>query len=314
MSMPLDDMVRPFAVEALDVRGRIVRLGSVVDGILSRHAYPVPVARLLGEAMALTALLGTALKREGQLILQTQSEGPVSMMVVDFSTPQSLRAYARFDRSAVETMQEGGEIQPAALLGRGHLAMTIDQGSAKRYQGVVALDGENLEQAAHRYFRQSEQVPTVVRLAVAEGLGGDHAWRAGGLIAQFLPRATERAGHRDLPGGDDPRGPTLRAGREAEDDAWHEARMLVATIEDHELIDPEISADQLLLRLFHERGVTVFAPRKLADRCSCTKARVRAMLASFSEEDRRDMVVDGKIVVTCEFCNSRYDFRLDDLA
>ncbi len=309
MSIEGDDMVRPFAVEALDVRGRVVRLGAAVDTILSRHAYPVPVARLLGEAIALTALLGTALKVDGRFILQTQSDGPVSMIVVDYSSPDALRAYARYDETALDN-----DARPGELLGTGHLAMTIDQGGSRnRYQGVVTLNGDSLEEAAHRYFDQSEQIPTVVRLAVAEVMGRGHAWRAGGLIAQFLPAASDRMPHRDLPGGDAPEGADPLAAPD-DDDAWTEARSLIATIEDHELIDPEISADDLLFRLFHERGVRVFQPRGLAARCSCTEDRIRTMLERFSDEERRDMSVDDEIVVTCEFCSAEYRFAPDAFA
>ncbi|MCC2113500.1 MAG: Hsp33 family molecular chaperone HslO, partial [Hyphomicrobiales bacterium] len=218
----------------------------------------------------------------------------------------TLRGYARYDEGAL-----AADARPAELLGKGHLAMTIDQGGSRnRYQGVVVLDGESLEEAAHRYFAQSEQIPTIVRLAVAEVMGRSHAWRAGGLIAQFLPAASDRLGHRDLPGGDAPEGAEAATEPE-EDDAWTEARSLVATIEDHELIDPEISADNLLFRLFHERGVRVFSPRPLADRCTCTEERIHTMLERFSADERRDMTVDDEIVVTCEFCSAEYRFTPD---
>ena len=163
-----DDAVLPFAVEALDCRGRAVRLGPAIDTILDRHGYPDAVARVLGEAAALTVLLGSSLKFEGRFQLQTKSDGPVEMIVVDFDAPDRIRATARFDAERVAALDAGAR-RTANLLGRGHLAMTIDRGSdASRYQGVVALDGGDFEEAAHQYFRQSEQIPTRVRLAVAE--------------------------------------------------------------------------------------------------------------------------------------------------
>lgn len=209
-----DDAVVPFEVGALDVRGRAVQLGPILDSILGRHDYPEAVARLLAEAVVVTVLLVTSLKFEGKFILQTRTDGPVDMLVVDFATPQAVRAYARFneDRVRAAVSAEGASAQ--ALMGQGVLALTIDQGShTQRYQGIVALDGVSFEEAARRYFRQSEQIPTEVRLAVAKQVlpGGGEAWRAGGLLAQFLPQAPERLRMPDLPGGDgDPNGSTLR--------------------------------------------------------------------------------------------------------
>ena len=203
-----DDAVVPFAVEALDARGRAVQLGSMVDAILERHRYPEPVSRLLAEMVVLTVLLGTSLKFQGKFIAQTQTDGPVDLLVVDFTMPSSVRAYARFDEERLQAAVAAGEAGPAALLGHGILALTIDQGEhTQRYQGIVELSGSSLEEVAETYFRQSEQIPTTVRLAVAriarrvEAGGFAESWRAGGLIAQFLPEAPERMRLGDLPGG-----------------------------------------------------------------------------------------------------------------
>jgi molecular chaperone Hsp33 len=308
----VDDAVLPFQVEALDLRGRIVRFGPAIDTILSRHRYPTPVAKLVGEAVVLTVLLGSTLKFEGRFILQTQTDGPVRMLVIDYTTPGKVRACARFDAGRVAAAIEAGTVDPGALLGRGHLAMTIDQGpDTARYQGIVALEGKDLEHAAHEYFLRSEQIPTRVRLAVAEELRADadgarHRWRAGGLLLQFLPKAPERARQPDLDPGDAPPGVEVEPVRE--DDAWVEGRSVVATIEDVELLDPELSTEQLLYRLFHERGVRVFRSRGLHAHCSCSRAGVEQMLRSFSQDDRDHMIENGKITVTCEFCNSTYVF------
>jgi len=184
-----------------------------------------------------------------------------------------------------------------------------------RYQGIVALDGRSLEEAAHGYFMQSEQIPTRVRLAVAEVLTRDpgrepqRTWRAGGLFLQFLPDASERVGHRDLHPGDAPEGAAMG---EEEDDAWVEAQSLVGTVEDDELIDPSVSAETLLYRLFHERGARVFDPQPLVERCRCSRDTVKSMIASFSPAERIDMVENGRIGVTCEFCSTHYDFDPQD--
>jgi molecular chaperone Hsp33 len=306
-AVPVDDAVLPFEVASLDLRGRLTRLGPALDDVLAKHDYPPAVAKLLGEAIVLTTLLGSALKFDGRFILQTQTDGPVSFLIVDFQAPDRLRAYARFDATRLTEGLDSG-----ALLGKGHLAMTIDQGpDMSRYQGLVALEGGNLEDAAHEYFLRSEQIPTRVRLAVGEewrggGEGPRHRWRAGGMLLQFLPKAPERARQPDLHPGDAPEG--VEVDEVAEDDAWVEGQSLISTVEDVELIDPDLSGERLLYRLFHERGVRVFAPLPLRAQCSCSREAVSGMLASFAAQDRADMVKDGKVVVTCEFCSSVYEF------
>ena len=315
-----DDSVLPFQVDVLDARGRMVHLGTAVDSILHRHDYPPQVSRLLGEAVALTALLGTSMKFDGRFIVQTQSDGPVHMLVVDFEAPDRIRACARFDRAAVDAAIAEGRDRPEDLLGNGHLAMTVDQGAhMSRYQGVVPLDGRSLEDAAHQYFAQSEQIPTRVRLAVAEVMTRDpgseprRLWRAGGLLVQFLPEASARVPVRDLPPGDLPEGVDLPEPVD-HDDAWAEVLARVDTVEDIELTDPEVSAETLLYRLFHERGVRVYDRQPLREQCRCSRDRVDEMLRSFTQEERDDMVVDEKIAVTCEFCSTTYDFDPADYA
>ncbi|AMA60750.1 MULTISPECIES: Hsp33 family molecular chaperone [unclassified Bradyrhizobium] len=313
-AVPIDDAVLPYEVDALDVRGRLVRLGPALDDILTKHDYPAPVGKLLGEAIVLTTLLGSALKFEGRFILQAQTDGPVSFLVVDYMAPDRLRAYARYDAARLGEAKDSG-LNSGALLGRGHLAMTIDQGpDMSRYQGLVALDGGGLEEAAHEYFLRSEQIPTRVRLAVGEEWrssdGGKHRWRAGGMLMQFLPKAPERARQADLHPGDAPEGTEVHS--VTEDDAWVEARSLIETVEDVELIDPELSGERLLFRLFHERGVRVFNPLSLKAQCSCSRDAVASMLKSFSADDRAAMVKDDKVVVTCEFCSSVYQFTPDE--
>ncbi|WP_375458129.1 Hsp33 family molecular chaperone [uncultured Enterovirga sp.] len=304
-----DDVVLPFSVEPLDIRGRAVRLGDALDTMLARHHYPDAVARVVGEAAVLTALLGSSLKFEGRFQLQTKTDGPVDMVVVDFDAPDRLRAYARFDAARVEA--EGARPATGDLLGSGILAMTIDQGTdASRYQGVVALEGGGFDAAAHQYFRQSEQIPTRVRLAVAEEFAeGRRRFRAGGLLIQFLPSSPERARAADLPPGDVPEDHAASP-EPGEDDAWLEAKALVDTVEDHELVDPQVSSERLLYRLFHERGVRVFEPQSLREVCRCSRERIITMMRTFSPEDRRDMIgEDGRIGVTCEFCSRLYDLE-----
>jgi molecular chaperone Hsp33 len=295
--IPPDDLILPFQADHADVVGRLVKLGPVVDTILSRHDYPDAVSKLLGEAVALTALLGAALKFEGKFILQASTGGPVDLLVADYQVPGQLRGYARFSADRVAAASGNGDLPQ--LLGQGHFAMTIDRGSEmERYQGVVPLEGETLTEAADTYFRQSEQLPTFIHLAVAKhyraGHGGGRpwTWRAGGLLVQKL---TREGGHGSSGGGFD-------------EVDWLRARSLAQTVEDHELLDPLLPPDRLLYRLFHEEQVRAYRAINLATYCSCSRERVEELLKRFTSEDLKDMVVDGEVWVTCEFCNSRYRF------
>ncbi|MGQ3674834.1 Hsp33 family molecular chaperone [Xanthobacter sp. TB0139] len=312
----VDNIVTPFQVDALDLRGRSVRLGAAMDAVLAHHDYPALVKRVLGEAVALAVLLGSSLKFEGRFILQTQTDGPVNMVVADFVAPDKIRAYARFDDEALAEAVQKGEVDVPALLGRGHLVMTIDQGlSTNRYQGVVALQGEGLEEAAHEYFRQSEQIPTLVRLAVGEEMqagGNASKWRAGGVMIQFFPQDASRARMVDLHPGDAPGGAS--GADAAEDDAWAEARALIGTLEDVELLDRDLSSERLLFRLFHENGVRVFDTVPITAHCSCSRERVAGVLAAFPRDEQEAMVQDdGKLTVTCEFCGRTYEFEAEEV-
>jgi len=311
-----DDLVLPFQVEALDVRGRVARMGPALDEILRKHDYPPAVSRLLGEAVILNVLFATALKIEGRVVLQMQSNGPVSLLVTDFTTPDGLRGYARYDADAIAALPEGHTLPD--IVGEGSMALTIDpRANVRRYQGIVALDGESLEDVAHAYFTKSEQIPTMVRLAVAETLerrpGGEprRAWRGGGVTVQFVPEASDRIVIRDIDPGDAPEG--AERDERKDDDAWVEASARAQSALDHELVDPDISAERLLLRLFHQRDVRVFDAFTLSADCNCSTDRVRLLLRQFGNGDRSDMVEDGVIKVTCEFCNTLYRFDPDTL-
>lgn len=306
-----DDAVVPFQVSPLDVRGRIVQLGPELDSILARHAYPQEVSLLLAEAITLAVLLGTSLKFSGKFIFQTQSDGPVDMLVADFTTPDGVRAYARYDEDRLAAAIETGRTAPEDLLGTGILALTIDQGvHMQRYQGIVELDGSSLEIVAQKYFRQSEQIPTAVRLAAGQQIlsGNRTQWRAGGIVAQFLPEAPERMRMPDLHGGDGDDG----SGHAPMDNAWRETEALLATIEPTELWDPSVGAERLLYRLFHEHGATVYEPAAVHDKCSCTREKIGAILNGFSATEIDESIEDGRISVTCEFCSTSYTFDPDD--
>lgn len=311
-----DDIVLPFGTVKSRISGRIVRLGPAVDKVLDAHDYPDPVRATLGEALALTALLGHPLKPGGRLILQTKTDGPLGFLVVHYDAPGGMRGYASFDRAKVEALVAAGAVSPSDLLGTGHMAMTIDPGSSlPSHQGIVALDGDTLTDAAHTYFRQSEQLPTFIRLAVARqmiggaaGGGSPWRWRAGGLILQHVPRL-----------GGDPRPDETPEERDArlhgeDDDDWLRVATLAATVEGHELIDPTLSPERLLLRLFHEEGVRVGEETPVTARCRCSHARIEGFLGGFSADELAEMREDdGAITVTCEFCSTKYRFEEADL-
>lgn len=305
----LPDFVLPFEVKPLGIRGRIVRLGPVIDDILARHDYPAPVSALLAQGVALTALLGSALKFDGKFILQTRTDGPVPMLVADYVSPNGVRGTARAAAGADLSGRD-----EKALLGKGYLAMTVDQGAdMDRYQGIVPLDGNTLAEAAHTYFRQSEQIPTALRLAAGPlSVKGDKAahWRSGAILIQHLPR---EGGMSAIPhsSGDAPEGHDDTV---SEADDWVKARLLLDTVEDHELLDPTLSAEELLYRLYHEDGVTVYPASQLARHCTCSAGTVETMLRGFTADERAAMVEDGAIKVTCEFCSTRYSFTPSQFA
>ena len=292
-----DDLVAAFQIEDAPVRGRIARLGELIDEVLTRHDYPEPVANLLGEACALAALVGASLKFEGRLIVQAQGDGPISLAVADYDTSGALRGYCSYDADRTAEACKGF-VRPGAktLLGNGVFVMTIDQGpDTERYQGVTPIEGETLALCAETYFAQSEQTPTRVRLAVGQ-LRTDEGfvWRSGGLLIQ------------NIAGDEDARG-------EAEE-SWTRAQALFETVGEDELVDPQVPAERLLYRLFHEDGVRLFQAKPLKAFCRCSPDRIVNLLRAFPVEERAEMIEDdGVIRVTCEYCSRVYDVGPDSV-
>jgi molecular chaperone Hsp33 len=298
-----DDLSLPFQIEQCDVRGRLVRLGPALDRMLARHDYPEPVAYLLAEATVLVATMASALKFDGIFSVQAKGDGPVSTLVVDYRTPGDLRGYASYDAGRLDGLELGPGATAALvplLLGKGYLAFTIDpQGEEmERYQGIVDLSGATLAEAAHAYFAQSEQLNARVVLAAAhrKGVDGRRYWRAGGILLQQLPAQAD--------------------GLSAEDRlfAWEKATALLGTTKPDELTDPGLGPNDLLFRLFHEDGVRVFETAPLQDRCTCSRDKVRGILATFTPDEIADMATpDGLITVTCQFCSAGYSFPAADM-
>jgi len=292
------DVALGVAIPSRNARGRIARVTRVVDSILAAHQYPPLVERLLAQALTLTALLGSLLKEpQGQLTLQAQTEGgPIDLMVCDYLGGE-LRGYVRHDAEKLEGLPEEPTLQQ--LFGKGYLAITFDQPVAnERYQGIVPLEGKNLGEAAQSYFSQSEQIPSLVRLAAEKR--GEH-WFAGGLLLQHLPEGEEgrerlhtRLDHPD----------------------WPHVAILGGSVKAEELTDPGLALDDLIWRLFHEEGeVRTLAAIKLGRGCRCDPAYVRSVIAKFPEDEREAMVGDdGFIRVDCAFCSSSFSFEPKELS
>jgi molecular chaperone Hsp33 len=307
-----DDIVLPFEVKPLGIRGRVVRLGPVIDDILARHDYPDTVSGLLAQSVTLAALLGSTLKFEGKFILQTKTDGPVNMLVADFVSPNGIRGVARFNK---QTVGDAGRLaSESELMGEGYLAMTVDQGTdMERYQGIVPLGEGTLADAAHTYFAQSEQIPTRLHLfagpVMVRGEKETH-WRAGAILIQHLPREGG-VSPVAFSSGDVPEGSEYEV---LENDDWVKARLLLDTVESHELLDPTLSSEDLLYRLYHEDGVTVYPQTQLARHCTCSRETVSTMISGFSSDDRAAMVEDDAIKVVCEFCSTPYVFTPSEFA
>ena len=299
------DSVLPFQLDALGVRGRLVRLGPSLDEIIERHHYPLAVARPLAEAMTLCAALATSLKYDGIFTLQISGDGPVRLLVTDLTTDGALRGYAQFDSWKLAIALGGSAEAPDGyvprLFGHGRLAFTVDQGQhTERYQGVVPLEGATLADCAHTYFRQSEQLPTGIKIAARrhERDGKGH-WRAAALMVQQMPEFD--AGRLDV----DP---------EQREDDWRKAVILMASATEAEMLDPDLPGPRLLLRLFHAERPRVFARRAFAARCRCSRDRIDRVLRSLKREELGDLRDgSGKVVVKCEFCSTEYGYDDGDL-
>ena len=288
--MLTDDLIASFSLDAAPVRGRIARVGAhVLDPILRRHAYPRPVALLLGEAVVLAALVGALLKAEGRLIVQAQGEGPVPLLVAEHAPGGALRGYARLAPGADDALAQDNRVPPDALLGAGHMAITLDQGEGKPIvQGVVELAGDTLAACAESYFRVSEQTETRLKLAVGEAMapGAPAHWRGGGVLMQRIASDSARG--------------------DVEED-WRRAAHLFATLGDVELIDPDLEADRLLYRLFHEEGARMGDALPLADLCTCNEDRLSAVMRQFPAEEVSDLIEpDGFLHARCQFCAREY--------
>ena len=281
-----DDFIRPFMIDANGLHGRLVRLGPALDTPLSAHDYPQAVAELLGESLALVSGLSAGLKFDGVFSLQARGDGPVKMLVADVTTDGAIRGFADVRDPIPE---DSADAPVPRLFGAGRLAFTVDQGpDTEQHQGIVDLQGASLADCVHHYFQQSSQYTAAVKLACRHD--SKNGWRGGALVLQRLPEDEKPFE------------------RERLEEGWRKALAMMGSCTPEELCDIGLDADALLFRLFHEDGVRVFPERPLWFSCKCSPARMQAAVSMLSPEEREEMTIDGKIIVTCQFCNAEQHF------
>jgi molecular chaperone Hsp33 len=286
-----------FIIPSRNARGRVVRLAGTIDSIAAAHAYPPVIERLLAEALALTALLGSTLKDSaGQMTLQAQTEeGVVNLLVCDFQDGK-LRGYVKFDAERLEDLDPHPDLY--SLFGQGYLAITFDQAtSGERYQGIVPLDGDSLGEAAESYFAQSEQIPSLIRIATADDGTG---LVAGGLLIQHLPEGEEGR---------------ERLHTRLDHPEWEHVAIMGGSIKDEELLDRELPLETIVWRLFNEEEEVRTLPGiGLARGCRCDRDYVRDVLSRFPEGEKAEMADERGIVsVDCAFCSHAFEFTPEDL-
>lgn len=303
--MHRDNFVQTFQLESSSIRGRIVRLGSVLDEILEAHAYPLPISHLVTETITLTASLSSMLKYEGIFTLQAQGDGPLHMLVSDMTSEGILRGCASFEEQRFQNSREqlaalktieSSQNHLAQYLGKGYLAFTVDQGNhTDRYQGIVDLKGASMVDCVQHYFAQSEQIGTGIKMSV--GQRGAH-WRSCAIMLQNMPEDEEQNEN--------------WTGNMSEDD-WRRSMILLDSCTEDEMLDPELDSNELLMRLFHEEGVRVYEPFSVKKGCRCDEVRVENILLTMSPEDIKHMAIKNMIEMTCEFCSKTYAFKDEEI-
>ncbi len=303
--MPTDNFVQTFQLESSSIRGRIVRLGCVLDDILNAHNYPLPISHLVAENITLSIALSSMLKYEGIFTLQAQGDGPLRMLVSDITSEGVVRGCASFDidrfqnsREQISALRtkESSQNHLAQYLGKGYIAFTVDQGkNCEPYQGIVEIKGSSMVDCVQHYFSQSEQIGTGIKMAVGKR---DGKWRAGAIMLQNMP--------------EDKINPNAVIGNLGEDD-WRRSMILLNSCTEDEMLSIYIDSNELLLRLFHEEGVRVYERKTVSKGCRCDKQRVENILLTMSTEDIKHISVDEKINMTCEFCSNNYTFDKQDI-
>lgn len=300
-----DNIVQPFMLESSNLRGRMVRFGSVVDDILNAHDYPKPIAHLVAEILTLGMLLSSMLKYKGIFTLQANGDGPLKMLMADVTSEGHIRACASYDaerlnkaRNQVEALRskENAQNHLAQYLGKGYIAFTVDQGeNTERYQGIVELKGASLIDCVQHYFTQSEQIHTGIKMAVGQR---DGKWRSAGIMLQNMP---EEGAHFQQN--------RVHKSNMCESD-WRRSMVLMDSCTNDELLDKEIGANEMLYRLFHEEGVRIFEPKTITKKCRCNMERVESILSAMPAEDLDYISDDGVVTMHCEFCGADYNYDI----
>jgi len=293
-----DNVIQPFRLEKTAIRGRVVRLGSVLKEIVGKHDYPPPVSRLLSEALTICLLLSSMLKYEGIFSLQVKGDGPINTIMADVTSQGHVRGYANYDADAIKVaakrMIDKEEANFFPLLGKGYMAFTVDHAGEKdhRYQGIVELSGDNLIDCIQGYFNQSEQIETFVKMAIHPQ---DFQCRSGGIMIQRMPEEPEML-------------------EEDADEHWNRTKILLETCSEDELLSPNLHSADILYRLFHEEGVRVYSPTPVRHVCRCSRDKVENILKTLSlEELNEHKEEEGSLVMRCELCGEEYKFNKDEL-
>ena len=283
--------VQSFGIEGTSIRGRLVRLGKTYEEILKNHNYPNQVAGLLGELTVMTISLADSLKYEGQFILQTQSDGPINMMVSNVTSSGEVRSYAKYKIKDVSNTNKQKSIP--YLLGKGHIAFTVDQGiNTERYQGIAALEGSSLAECAQNYFRKSEQIETAILLAASP-----NQKKAAGIMIQKMPISTQISNSA---------GSLLH---EKGDDDWRNSVILMGSLTTDEILDTNVTTHEILYRLYHEAGVRIHNAKSLKFQCQCSNEKIGTTLAAFPRKEIDSMkTIEGLITANCEFCGTQFTF------
>lgn len=291
-----DNVIQSFELVSSNLRGRVVRLGSVLDQILGAHDYPDQISQILAEIVTMAAALSSMLKYDGIFTLQIQGDGPLSLAVADLTCQSDIRGYAMYDEEAFEALDSPSFRD---LVGKGYLAFTVDQGdSAERYQGIVELRDGGIADSVQNYFNQSEQIGTGLMMRT-QRVGEQGNWRSGAIMLQHIPGEEQN--------------PEAGVGNIIEDN-WRRAMVLMQSCKDNELLDPQLHSNVLLRRLFHEEGIRVYEPTELVWKCRCSKDRVLGALSSISAQELEVMdKEDGGIHVVCEYCSEAYSFKAVDV-
>ena len=307
-----DDTVLPFQLDRSDIRGRVVRLDGVLDRVLAQHDYPRLVESLVAELSVLTALIGQSIKLRWKLSLQVRGDGPARIIAADYygpteaGEPARIRAWASFDPDRLDP-----DADPFSQIGNGYFAVLIDQGQGTEpYTGITPIAGGSLSACAETYFAQSEQLATRFQISFGKSTlpGESEHWRAGGVMLQHMPRASRDLGSGGATGHD---GLLSAADVLDGDDSenWSRANILLDTVEELELIGPQVQPTDLLVRLFHEEGPRVFDAQPVVFGCSCSADRVRTSLSIYSAKDIAHMTTpEGIVTADCQFCGAHYEF------